>query len=410
MKLQHKSFGGTLLKAADSNEPEGVLEAIVSVFSNKDSGGDRVMPGFFSEWLMKRPPKGVWSHDWTQPVAKTLEAKELLPGDPLLPDSVKDLGGLYIKAAFNLGTQRGREAFSDLQFGTIDEFSIGYEIYEDRWDAKTKTRDLLRGRCFEWSPVLAGMNEMTVSLGTKDARPDAGTETKTEAGTAESTNPAVPSREARRVEAEKRRVDLTEKSVTAMAVVDGETKYALIGSYESLLDKLECAIEDCCDGNPFSYAWSYIIATFPDYVIAFICGTQGEGYWRFPYTVDADGNPTLGTPEQVEPTYVPMGNGGSSEAASQPTPMVEMSGRPVVTVDVKRFEALVSELKEVIAQLSGPTSSVPTSDPIAPNAEVPGSSPLAGAGDTDLTSAALKRRLKLVKTGFDLAVTSAAVH
>jgi HK97 family phage prohead protease len=376
MKLQHKSFGGTLLKAADSNEPEGVLEAIVSVFSNKDSGGDRVMPGFFSEWLMKRPPKGVWSHDWTQPVAKTLEAKELLPGDPLLPDSVKDLGGLYIKAAFNLGTQRGREAFSDLQFGTIDEFSIGYEIYEDRWDAKTKTRDLLRGRCFEWSPVLAGMNEMTVSLGTKDARPDAGTETKTEAGTTESTNPAVPSREARRVEAEKRRVDLTEKSVTAMAVVDGETKYALIGSYESLLDKLECAIEDCC----------------------------------FPYTVDADGNPTLGTPEQVEPTYVPMGNGGSSEAASQPTPMVEMSGRPVVTVDVKRFEALVSELKEVIAQLSGPTSSVPTSDPIAPNAEVPGSSPLAGAGDTDLTSAALKRRLKLVKTGFDLAVTSAAVH
>jgi hypothetical protein len=49
-------------------------------------------------------PKGVWMHDWKTPVAKTLEAKELLPGDPLLPPVLKDNGGAYVKAQFNLGT------------------------------------------------------------------------------------------------------------------------------------------------------------------------------------------------------------------------------------------------------------------------------------------------------------------
>lgn len=154
-------------KAVD--EAQGIIEAIVSVFNNEDDGGDVVRLGFFKASLLRKYPKGVWMHDWATPVAKTLEARELAPGDPLLPEKLQLLGGLYIKGQFNLNTQRGREAFSDIVFGIIDEFSMGYcatkVIYnEDDW-----TRELIEGEIYEWSPVLVGMNRETVLLSAKGA-------------------------------------------------------------------------------------------------------------------------------------------------------------------------------------------------------------------------------------------------
>ena len=156
-----------------ADKSEGVIEAIVSVFGNVDNGNEVVEPGFFKDSLGKRMPKGVWMHDWKTPVAKTLVAKELLPGDPQLPESLKANGGAYIKAQFNLDTQRGREAFSDIAFGLVDEYSIGYKVDEDKWDTKAgpngsqSIRRLIKGRWFEWSPVLVGMNDRTTTLTVK---------------------------------------------------------------------------------------------------------------------------------------------------------------------------------------------------------------------------------------------------
>lgn len=153
------------------NADEGILEAIVSVFNNVDSVGDRVMLGFFDETLKRKMPKGVWMHDWNAPVAKTLEARELAPNDPLLPDHIKGLGGLYVKSKFNLNTQRGREAFSDIKEGIIDEFSIGYTVTEDRI-ATDGTRELVKGTLYEWSPVLYGANPQTAMIGAKGLQED----------------------------------------------------------------------------------------------------------------------------------------------------------------------------------------------------------------------------------------------
>jgi HK97 family phage prohead protease len=139
----------------------------VSVFNNVDSGKEIVRQGFFTKSIAKKLPKGVWAHDWKQPIAKTVEAKELPPGDAMLPEHLKSLGGTYIKGQFNLGTQRGREAYSDIKFGIVDEFSIGYSVTKESKDDSTGARELIEGDWKEWSPVLVGMNDQTSLISIK---------------------------------------------------------------------------------------------------------------------------------------------------------------------------------------------------------------------------------------------------
>jgi HK97 family phage prohead protease len=162
MDKQYKSFPITAVKAVDNAaEGEGTISAVVSVFNNVDYGNEVVRAGAFSKSLERKLPKGVWMHDWSQPVAKTVEARELLPGDPLLPEAIRQLGGLYIKGQFNTGTQRGREAYSDVKFGIVDEFSIGYTVERQRFDEEQGVTELLELNLAEWSPVLVGMNPLT---------------------------------------------------------------------------------------------------------------------------------------------------------------------------------------------------------------------------------------------------------
>lgn len=158
-----KSADGMIYKSVPVGEfkvdaEKGIIEAYVSIFNNVDLGGDKILPGAFADSLKKKYPKGVWSHNWDQPIAKTLEAKE-------------DEKGLYIKGQFNLDTQRGKDAFSDIKFGIIDEFSIGFRIQEYSWEKEGADEDEIRVikkiKLYEWSPVLAGMNPETELIGVK---------------------------------------------------------------------------------------------------------------------------------------------------------------------------------------------------------------------------------------------------
>ena len=164
MLTERKSYP---LADVKSDDETGVIEAIVSVFNNVDHGKEIVRPGFFQKSIDRKLPKGVWAHDWKQPIAKTLEAKELHAGDPLLPTHLMSLGGAYIKGQFNLETQRGKEAYSDIKFGIVDEFSIGYAVLKDGKDQETGARELIEGDWKEWSPVLVGMNDQTALISIK---------------------------------------------------------------------------------------------------------------------------------------------------------------------------------------------------------------------------------------------------
>lgn len=147
--IERKQFGATV-----TTEAEGIIEAIVSVFGNTDKANEVVMPGAFTASLGRKLPKGVWAHRWELPIAKTLEARETDKG-------------LYVKGQFNLDTQAGREAYSNIKFGIIDEFSIGYRVVKEQINNENDTRELLELELFEWSPVLVGMNPSTELLSIK---------------------------------------------------------------------------------------------------------------------------------------------------------------------------------------------------------------------------------------------------
>jgi Escherichia/Staphylococcus phage prohead protease len=167
MELIKKAFPFEL-KAADDH---GIVEAIVSVTNNVDRVGDRIMPGFFEKSLRKKLPRAVWAHRWDEPIGKTLVAEEWRAGDPRLPEQLRSLGGYYVKGQLILETQRGREAYALLKAGAIDEFSIGFSITADRYDREKKTRELLEGEWFEWSPVLVGANPATTIISVKSDSP-----------------------------------------------------------------------------------------------------------------------------------------------------------------------------------------------------------------------------------------------
>ena len=152
MELEHKSYKARVESAGEAGE----ITALVSVFGNVDRAKEVVRPGAFAASLSRRMPKGVWAHDWSKPIAKTLEARET-------PE------GLVIRGQFNLDTQSGREAYSNIKFGIIDEFSIGYKIVKESRDSEKGTRNLDELELFEWSPVLVGMNEDTRLLSIKNA-------------------------------------------------------------------------------------------------------------------------------------------------------------------------------------------------------------------------------------------------
>jgi HK97 family phage prohead protease len=166
MELQYKGFHVHEFKVLDPEQ--GIVEAIVAVFSKPDYEQDVIEPGFFDDTIKSgKLPKGIWMHDMHQPIIKTLDARELMPGDPMLPAELKEYGGLYVKGQCNLNTQRGREAFEDLKFGTVDEFSFGYIATQKKYiEGK---RHLYKGFWYEWSLVTLGMHPDTVLMSVKAA-------------------------------------------------------------------------------------------------------------------------------------------------------------------------------------------------------------------------------------------------
>lgn len=167
--LERKAFSGTLeVKSASESGDQGIVVFMASVFGNKDSDGDIVVPGAFSQsiksWSQKgRTPPVLFQHDWDRPIGKVTELEE-----------TKD--GLKVTATFNLETKDGRETFSNIKAGIIDQYSFGYKVVD--FDRKDGTRYLKALNLFEVSPVVLAANDETSTLDLKDGKSEV--ETKAE--------------------------------------------------------------------------------------------------------------------------------------------------------------------------------------------------------------------------------------
>ena len=163
MELEHKSISTKGIVGVDREQ--GIVSAIVSVTGIEDNVKDIILPGAFTKSMLTRTPKGVWSHDWKIPVSRTLEMKELQPGDPELPETLangapwpKEAGALKVKTQFNMNTPEGKSAFENVIFFEDEqEWSIGYQVPREAAFRDSKgIRHIKELNWYEYSPVLFG--------------------------------------------------------------------------------------------------------------------------------------------------------------------------------------------------------------------------------------------------------------
>ena len=174
--LSFKTMGGQV----GIDDALGIVECFVAAIGNKDSVGDIIIPGAFNKSLKRRKPRVVWGHDWNQPIGKVIDIFEVGSSDPRLPMKMKQagVGAVYARVQFNLKSERGREAFSFVQFfGEEQEWSIGYKTLDAVFDGKLQANILKELELYEVSPVLHGANQLTATLSVKnhaggDMRPD----------------------------------------------------------------------------------------------------------------------------------------------------------------------------------------------------------------------------------------------
>jgi len=166
------SLGSTAAANGSLNldEAQGIVECFVAGIGNRDSVGDICATGAFTKSLMRRKPRVVWGHNWNDPIGKVLEIYEVPPTDNRLPMKMKmaGIGGLFARVQFNLFSEKGKEAFSNVAFfGQEQEWSIGYKTLRAQYDQKAQANVIYELELYEVSPVLHGANQLTGTISVK---------------------------------------------------------------------------------------------------------------------------------------------------------------------------------------------------------------------------------------------------
>lgn len=174
------SFKAAPLYDADDRE----FEAIVSVFNNKDYGGDIVRPGAFKDtiaaWKQSGDPIPVlWSHRMDDPeynIGAVKEIEEVEPGDYRIPAHadpwIQKNGGLWVRASVDVdGSTKAALVWNLLAKRRVTQFSFAYDVIEER--ATADANELLKVWLYEVGPTPMGMNPLTELIGAKsDQQPE----------------------------------------------------------------------------------------------------------------------------------------------------------------------------------------------------------------------------------------------
>jgi len=154
MKKENMTFKTLDLQVSD--DIEGKVEAVFSVFNTVDSDEDVVLPNSIkSAWGDKGVPM-VWSHDW----------KDVIGRGEIVQDEEKAV----FKGQFIMDTERGRDALEDLlELANQSQHPRAYEVVgqliktltdtnEKIVDIQAKAKDILS------DPKKAGPDKVTNNL------------------------------------------------------------------------------------------------------------------------------------------------------------------------------------------------------------------------------------------------------
>ena len=150
---------------ASSSDAAGTFEALVSVFGNKDSYGEVVMPGAFTrtldEWESKGDPIPVyWSHRLDDPlmaIGKVLEASETDEG-------------LLVKAQLDLDNPNGAQTYKLMKERLVTQFSFSFGVRDYQKSADGEAIELTGLDLYEVGPTPVGANPDTELIGVKAGR------------------------------------------------------------------------------------------------------------------------------------------------------------------------------------------------------------------------------------------------
>lgn len=160
--MQYKTFS---INSKDVNYDgeSRTISGYASVFGNKDKAGDILIKGCFSKSIQDRGPESsandkiimLWMHDMNEPIGRLTVLYE-------------DDKGLYFEAPID-DVPRGNQAIKQLESGTLNQFSIGYQyVWENcEYDAEKDAFMVKEVKLHEISVVSVGCNGETEYLGLK---------------------------------------------------------------------------------------------------------------------------------------------------------------------------------------------------------------------------------------------------
>ena len=150
------------------NESEGLVEAYVNSMGKIDLDEEVIDIKAFDKSIDDGGISVAWFHNQAEPVGKVISASpEFLGKDDA---TGMEAGKLKAVMQFNLDTQRGREAFSDVKFGSVREWSVGFRATDhDLKDLPNgaKHRVIKNLDWVEVSPVMRGASPETSTVGVK---------------------------------------------------------------------------------------------------------------------------------------------------------------------------------------------------------------------------------------------------
>ena len=146
------------------NQSEGVLEAFVNSMGVVDADGDFIAPQAFDNSIGSgRTVSVLWQHDQSKVIGKVQAARpvEMLGGEHRLHASIQ----------MNMETQEGRDAFSNIAGGYIDNWSVGFNIPENAVSFESgnnkQVRHINEVDWVEVSAVLRGASPNTATISAK---------------------------------------------------------------------------------------------------------------------------------------------------------------------------------------------------------------------------------------------------